>query len=173
MRKCVKFLLQPERQCGRAVKDLNVSDDSVLWLKKFPFDVYFSDKTRSDEIGNYHRTSSCVPEGVVIGNTVYGFPYRAFKPECGFAGEYCKIAFGNGLAGMVPTLEQIIILQENFELYNKISEFFGTGFLKGGRFAIASEKNSKSWQVFYDSYRSVISGCRGPVFVLPVINLAK
>ncbi len=153
------------------ISDLSIYDDSIESTKKFPLEVYFSDKTRSFDVEHYNKGTQRIPLGVIIDNTIYALPGYLEDIDCGKAETYCSSALGYGFTGILPTETQIIALTENLNLYNQISVFLGHGELHKTSLAIAHTKNGSNWQNYYDMKRGITSAHNSWVNTLPIINL--
>lgn len=173
MKQKVRALLNLMKEMGVTINDLVIYDDSIETTGKFPLEVYFSDQTRSFDVEHYYKGKHRTPEGVIIGNTVFALANVAESIECGKAERYCRQAFSRDLTGTLPTEEQVMLLTENLDLYEQISEFLQHGRLGKSCLAIVDESNSGDWQNYYDMRRGIKSAHNSWTLTLPVINLEQ
>lgn len=172
MKKKVKTILELMEQLGVTIGDLQVYDDSIETTKKFPLEVYFSDRTKSYDVDYYYKSVHRTAVGIMINNTVYALADYAESVECGHSENYCRKAFHNGLIGSLPLSKQIVDLSNNLIAYNRISVFLKHGKLGGeSRLAIADKGNSSRWQAYYNMERGIEAAHNSWTKTLPVINL--
>ncbi len=142
--------------------------------EKFPFKIFYTDKTQSDDVDFYQECETCYPVGVVIDNTVYTFPRYVDNRFCGDAETYCQKRMGNNMKGTLPTRKQLEVLQANLEKYENISAFLAYPKLSECFklcFAIAHSQNSQNTQYMYDFDKGEEIATDSFSLVLPVINL--
>lgn len=174
MKKKVKLIFDLMEQLGVSLEDLRIYDDSIEATGKFPLEIYYRDKTRSFDLEYYYdgQDKGRFAFGVIINNTVYALACFVTDIRCGDAERYCQTCMPEGIVCTLPTAEQLAVLCDNLEDYNKISEFMKYGRIgKDGSYAIAHKGNTSNWQNYYcmDSKKTFANNyCH---MAVPIINL--
>lgn len=171
----VKIILELMEIMDVTINDLHDFKDGKI-TDKFPFELYFSNRTKSSDVKYAEENTSCTPIGVIINNTVYALPvYVDLLTTCGKAEEYCKTVWRKYcLSGDLPTLEQLKSLKKNLVVYNKISDFLKKGKLGEDlrtRFAVSHSHQLSCRQHCYNLESGTESIEYKCVSTLPVINL--
>ena len=173
MKEKVQAILKLMKVVGVTIEDLQVFNDSIESTKKFPLEVYYDDKTKSDDLEYYKKGIGRCPIGIVISNTVFALPSRRHCAKCGNALQYCQDAFGRGIEGSLPEKEQCEMLKEHLIDYDKISLYIEHSRLGNDDhlyLAIKHPENGKV-QYYYDFQREIEIAINSWVPILPVINL--
>lgn len=174
MEEKVQAILKLMEVMGVSIDDLKVFNRSIEATKKFPLEVYYDDKTKSDDLEYYKKGLERCPIGIVIGDTVFALPSRINSPKCGEALKYCKEAFGRGIIGSLPIQNQFEMLKEHLTDYDKISFYLEKKRLGDDDLlylAIEHPNNREHLQYYYDFKREIIASNNSWVPTLPIINL--
>ena len=171
----VKIILELMEIMDVTINDLHDFKDGKI-TDRFPFELYFSNRTKSSDVKYAEENTLRTPIGVIINNTVYALPvYVDLLTTYGKAEEYCKTVWQKYfLNGDLPTLEQLKSLKRNLVAYNKISAFLKKGRLGEGlrtRFAISHLHQPSGRQHCYDLESGAEEITNKCVSTLPVINL--
>lgn len=173
MKEKVEAILKLMEVMGVSIEDLQVY--RLKTTNKFPLEVYYDDKTKSDDIAYYKEHQNRHPIGIVIGKTVFALPFYIDRLSCGYASMYCRSNFEN--CGALPTVEQVKSLKAHWDDYNFISVFLKSGrlddceYLSEMLLAVSHPDNSMSRQYYYDLKKDA-EFCHNDITpTLPVINL--
>ena len=164
-------VLELMKRKSATIDDLQASDDSIEATGKFPWEVYFSDKSISCDVEHYCKGEQRIPIGVVIGSTMYALPDYVGREGCGRSKMYCREAFPFGFIGTLPNEYQVMTLTDNLDTYNQIAVFLKHKKLGKMQLAIAHGDNSSNRQHYYDMKTRVEGYSDDFTPTLPVINL--
>ena len=177
MKEKVEAIFKLMEVMGVTIEDLQAFNQSIEAAKKFPLEIYYDDKTRSDSLEYYNKRGNRYPIGIVIGKTVFALPFYIDRLSCGYASMHCCSMQGYQGCGVLPTAEQLKSLKAHWDDYNIISVFLKCGrledcdYLTGMFLAVFHPDNDASGQYCYDLKKDVVFRYNGITPTLPVINL--